>query len=109
MTMTIARATISVCPDVFAMSSHETLPLAFDVSALLLVGETPTSPSALLIQLDTGLDYPAGRTGTPIIQGTQIIQTVTALQAGKHYRLVIEFNAAAGKIWAPSLLIDCPE
>jgi hypothetical protein len=112
MTMTTINATshdISVCPEVFAMSSFETLPLAFDVSGLLLTGETPSSPSARLVQMDTGMDYASGHPGSPVIQGTQLIQTVTALQVGKRYRLIIQFTAAAGKVWAPSLLIECPE
>ena len=103
------RQTISMCPDTFEMSSHETLPLAFDVAGLLAGGETPSAPLSMLIQIDTGLDYSAGHPTAPTINGTQLVQTVTALQAGKHYRLIIQFNAAAGKTWAPSLLIDCPE
>jgi len=103
------RPTIAVCPDTFEMSSHETLPLAFDVANLLLAGETPSGPSATLTQIDTGQDYVSGHPGVPIIQGTQLIQTVTALQPGKRYRLIIQFTAAAGKVWAPSLNIDCPE
>jgi len=103
------RSTIAMCPDTFEMSSFETLPLAFDIAGLLLVGETPSAPTSVLLQLDTGVDYAAGHPIQPSINGTQLIQTLTALQAGKRYRLVITFTAAAGKIWAPSLLIDCPE
>ena len=100
---------ISVCPESLEMSSYETLPLAFDVADLLLVGETPTAATAQLIQIDTGMDYASGHPGSPIIQGTQLVQTVTGLQIGKRYRLVMQFQAAPGKIWAPSLLIECPE
>jgi hypothetical protein len=112
MTMTTLNGVcrdISVCPETFEMSSYETLPIAFDISGLLLVGETPSGPSAQLIQIDTGMDYAPGHPGSPIIQSTQLIQTVTALQVGKRYRLVIQFSAAPGKVWAPSLLIECPQ
>jgi hypothetical protein len=103
------RSDIAVCPDTFEMGSQETLPLAFDVAGLLLAGETPSAPDSTLIQVDTGLDYAAGHPSNPTISGTQLIQTVTALEAGKRYLLIIQFTAAAGKIWAPSLLIECPE
>jgi hypothetical protein len=103
------RSAISVCPDVFEMSSHETLPLAFDVASLLESGETASGAASTLVQIDTGLDYAAGHPSAAVIQGTQLIQAVTALEAGKRYRLIIQFTAAPGKVWAPSLLIDCPE
>jgi hypothetical protein len=91
------------------MSSFETLPITFDVTELLIDGETVSLPSSTLVQLDTGLDYAAGHPSAPAIQGALIIQTVTALEAGKRYRLIVQFDAAVGKTWAPSLLIDCPE
>src|SRR5262245_39893355 len=94
------RPTIAVCPDTFEMSSYETLPLTFDVADLLEAGETPSAPVTSLIQIDTGLDYVAGHPTAPVVQGTQLVQSVTALQAGKRYRLIIKFTAAAGKIWA---------
>lgn len=100
---------ISVCPDFLEMSSYETLPLAFDVAGLLEDGETPSGAAATLLQLDTGQDYASGHPGSAIVQGTQLIQTVTGLQPGKRYRLVIQFSAAIGKVWAPSLLIECTE
>lgn len=103
------RQTIAMNPDTFLMSSRETLPIAFDVADLLDVGETPSGPAATLEQVDTGLDYAPGHPGAAIVQGTQLIQTVTGLQPRKRYRLVIQFTAALGKVWAPSLLIECPE
>src|SRR5262245_26937179 len=103
------RSEITVAPNMFEMGSHETLPISFDISQLLLVSETPTNAVTTLVQIDSGIDYGAGHPTVPSIQGTKLVQTLTALQAGKRYRLIIQFNAAAGKTWAPSLLISCPE
>lgn len=98
-----------MCPDTFVMSSRETLPIAFDVSPLLEEGETPSSPESSLVQIDNGVDYVTGRPGAAFVQGEEIVQTVTGLRAGKRYLLAIQFEAAPGKIWAPSLYIECPE
>src|SRR5215204_3388085 len=98
------RSTISLCPDTFEMGSYETLPIGFDIASLLVESETPTNARTNLIQIDTGLDYGPGHPTIPSIQGTRLVQTLTALEAGKRYRLIIQFDAATGKTWAPSLL-----
>lgn len=100
---------VAVSPNVFVMGSQETLPIAFDVSALLLTGETPSSPSAQLIQIDTGTNYTAGMSGGPAFAANIVTQTVTGLTPRKRYRLVISFQAATGKTWSPYLNIECPE
>jgi hypothetical protein len=100
---------IAVCPDTFQMASQETLPLAFDIADLLLVGETPSAPSAQLIQIDTGLDYVDGHPGAVSINGTQLTQVVSQLTPEKRYRLVIRFSVGPSKVWAPYLLVECPE
>jgi hypothetical protein len=100
---------IAVSPETFPMASQETLPLTFDATDQLLAGETISNPTAQLIQLDTGQDYAAGRQGAVVVAGALLTQTVTALVPRKRYRLVIRFEVALGKAWAPYLLIDCPE
>lgn len=100
---------IAVNPDAFQMGSQETLPLTFDATSILLPGETIGSATASLVQLDTGADYIAGRVGTVAVAGTDLTQTVTALLPRKRYRLVIQFQVAVNKIWAPYLMIECPE
>jgi hypothetical protein len=91
------------------MGSLETLPLTFDVTAVLLAGEVISNPQAYLVQQNTGLDYSAGRSGSVAISGTTLTQVVTALQPRTVYHLTIQFQVAPGKIWAPYLEIDCPE
>jgi len=100
---------LAVSPDSFEMASQETLPITFDATSLLLVGETISVANAELIQLDTGVDYANGKLGPVAIAGTQVTQTVTGLVPRKRYRLVIQFTVAANKTWAPYLLIECPE
>lgn len=102
-------AEIAVNPDAFQMGSLETLPLTFDASDIVLPGETIATATAQLVQVDTGLDYEAGRIGQVAVAGTDLTQTVTGLLPRKRYRLVIQFEVAVGKVWAPYLLIDCPQ
>ena len=102
-------AEIAVNPDAFLMGSLETLPLTFDASGIVLPGETIGTATAQLVQLDTGAEYSAGRVGQVAVAGTDLTQTVTALVPRKRYRLVIQFQVAVNKVWAPYLVIDCPE
>jgi hypothetical protein len=91
------------------MGSQESLPLSFDASAVLLVGESISNAESQLIQIDNGQDYVAGRPTGVTVAGALLTQTVTALQPRKRYRLVIQFSVALNKTWAPYLMIDCPE
>lgn len=100
---------IQVSPDWFPMGSQETLPLTFDASSIVLEGESIQSATAELVQVDTDVDYAAGRMGGVSVLGTDLTQVVTALQPRKRYRLVIRFTINSQKVWAPYLLIDCPE
>jgi hypothetical protein len=97
---------LHACPPTYPMSSRETLPLRFDLSALLAPGETPTAPAASLVRLDTGAAYPAGLSGTPVISDHYLTQSVTGLAAFITYRLSVRFQAAAGKIF--DVLLDIP-
>jgi len=69
----------------------------------------PLSATAQLVQVDTGLDYTAGLLGPVAVAGPELTQTVTGLLPRKRYRLVIQFEVAANKVWAPHLMIECPE
>jgi len=101
---------LPVTPNDFAMGSLETLPLTFDATPVLLPGESVVWATATLTQVDNGLDYSAeGLVGEVAIAGSDLTATVTALLPRKRYRLVIQFEVAANKVWAPSLLIECPE
>jgi hypothetical protein len=91
------------------MGSQETLPLTFDATSLLLEGETISNATAELVQIDTGLEYANGRLGNPAVAGTEVTQTVTGLVPRKRYRLVMQLEVAVNKVWAPYLLIECPE
>jgi len=91
------------------MASQETLPLTFDATSILLEGETIATATAQLVQVDTGLDYTAGLLGPVAVAGPELTQTVTGLLPRKRYRLVIQFEVAANKVWAPHLMIECPE
>jgi len=99
-----------VSPKIFLMGSQETLPLTFDATQLLDVGESIAWAQASLTQIDNGADYSAiGLLGTVAVAGTDVTATVTSLLPRKRYRLVIQFEVAANKVWAPYLLIECPE
>jgi hypothetical protein len=101
---------IPVSPNPFEMASQETLPLTFDATPILLPGETISAPTASLTQIDNGQDYSAaGLLGTVAVAGNLLTTTVTGLVPRKNYRLVVQFSAAPNKVWAPSLLINCPE
>lgn len=106
----MACSQLAVSPNVFLMGSLETLPLTFDATQLLAQGESIAWAQASLTQLDNGEDYSAtGLVGTVGVAGTDVTATVTSLEPRKRYRLVIQFEVAANKVWAPSLLIECPE
>ena len=101
---------VAVSPNVFEMGSLETLPLTFDAMPVLLEGESVAWAQATLTQIDNGVDYSsAGLVGTVAIAGTDLTATVTSLLPRKRYRLVLQFEVAANKVWAPYLLINCPE
>lgn len=90
--------------------SVETLALVADMTAELGTSETISSASVTLTQLDTGLSYPAGLSGTPTITGAGklITQVVTNLLPGKSYRLMWIATVATNKIVAAKTLLTCP-
>lgn len=101
---------LAVSPNPFEMGSLETLPLTFDATPVLLVGESVTWAQATLTQVDNGVDYSTiGLAGPVAVAGPELTATVTSLLPRKRYRLVVQFEVAPNKVWAPSLLIECPE
>jgi hypothetical protein len=86
---------------VFQAGSTETLPLAVDISARLGSGETPTSPASELRDITTGTMYPAGLSGSASVNGSNILQSVTALQKGHRYLLVVSFTAGGRRESVP--------
>lgn len=103
-------ADLTVAPNPFEMGSLETLPLTFDATPVLLEGETIAWAQATLTQLDNGVDYSAtGLLGPVAIAGNDLTATVSSLLPRKRYRLVVQFEVAANKVWAPHLVIECPQ
>lgn len=83
----------------------EQQPLRIDVSNWLDVGESPSAPSATLVEHRSGIS--AGTLGTPSVDGNVITVAVSGLTAGVTYRLEVTFTAAAGKVWTTRTLIVC--
>jgi hypothetical protein len=102
-------ADLMVSPNPFEMGSQETLPLTFDATPILLPGEVIAWAQATLTQLDNGVDYDAGLVGPVAIAGSDLTATITGLLPRKRYRLIVQFEVAANKVWAPALTIECPE
>lgn len=90
--------------------STETLALVGDMTALLGSGETITSASVSLTQLDTGASYPAGLSGLPTVTGAgkTITQVVTGLLPRKSFLLVWTGTVATNKIVSAKTRLDCP-
>lgn len=86
------------------MGSGESLPLGVDVAALLLDGETISSPAATLTDVSGAAS--GGTVGGSSVAGTVITQAVSALAAGNTYRLVVAFTAG-GKTWQTETLVRC--
>lgn len=99
---------LSTDPPVKEQASTETLPWRFDTTPLLTTGESPSAAIASLTDDRSGVAYPAGLTGDAQVSGNFITQSVTALQRGRTYRLVVTFQAAVGKVWSMELILTCP-
>jgi len=89
------------------MATSETLPFGFDVSALLLGGESVTLPTSTL--RDTQKNTNVAGLAAPTVSGNIITQSVvgSSLTAGHTYWLVVSFQAATGKIWSVRLVLVC--
>jgi hypothetical protein len=97
----------AVYPEFFRMDSWEQLPLTFDCSSVVDVGQGISMASAQLIQLTTGRSYLGGLYGPVQVSGTDLTQIVYQLVPPNRYRLVMQFQTAPQTIWAPYLIIEC--
>jgi len=86
----------------------ETRPWAISMALEEDAGDVAASPTATLIDLLTGLSYPAGLLGSPSVAGTVVTQSVQSLIAGHNYRLVLTVGMGGSKTTATVLLISCP-
>lgn len=88
--------------------STEVRPWEIEMAAELDLGDVPVSGTATLTDLLTGLEYPDGLSGTVVVVGTTVTQTVTGLLGGHSYRLVITVAVGGGKKTATSLKLSVP-
>ena len=102
---------LSTNPASTEMGSAETLPLAIDFAPLLVGSETVNgngAPTSALTDLTDGSSTAGMLSGSPLVSGTKVQQTVTGLMPGHRYRLDILIRPVAGKVWNAALEIDCP-
>jgi hypothetical protein len=96
-------------PTAFQMDKRETLPLAFDMSAWLGIGDTIAFDNKLPVELrriSDGNNYTDGLQGAVGTAGQLVIQSVGNLEAGERYYLIIPF-VSRGATFAPRLQIVC--
>ena len=89
----------------------ETLPLGIDFTAYLSGAETVDgngAPSATLTDLADASPTDGMLSGPPVVRGTTVEQTVTALRAGHRYRLEVVIRPVVGKVWAAELALEVP-
>jgi len=100
--------TILVSPPSFVMQSSEELPLGFDATALLLSGQTVSSPTTVLTDLTTSTTITLAN--APTVSGNIVTQVVVGSQltADHVYRLVVTFTAGTDTTWSMPLQISCP-
>jgi len=93
------------------MRLGETVPLGIDFTAYLADAETVDgngAPTATLIDLTDASTTAGMLSGPPVVKGTVVEQTVTALRAGHRYRLEAVIRPAPGKAWAAELELEVP-
>lgn len=105
-TATLDRLEVTRTP--YLMASTMTQPIAIDCVALLLEGETLSSPLVTVTDLATNETYAGGLSGAAAIDGTLIIATVTGLAPGRSYRAAYSATVAVGKVWSREVRIDVP-
>lgn len=100
--------TLYVQADPFLMGSEAILPIEFDLTPVLLEGETPSAPVWTLIDKNTDAAYPDGLIGAPSVTATSAIQTVGNLEPGHRYFLTCSVTVDIEKVWEFALKIRCP-
>jgi len=98
----------SSIPSQVSQATSETLPWKFDVTKLLQVGDTVTSPTSVFTDLTIGSDIVLP--DLPAASGNVVTQIVngSVLTAGHQYRLVVSFVANAFTTWSVPLLLTVP-
>ena len=102
--------TISTVPPLFVMATTEELPFGFDTTNLLGLGQTPSAPSSVLVDVNTGLTI--ALTGdAPSVVGNVVTQIVDGalLIAGHSFTLSVTFTVSADTTWTMVLTINCPQ
>lgn len=95
---------IETVPPRLDVASTETLPLAFDMTALLSTGDSIAAPAATLTDLTLGAALTAPRADA---SGPNVLVTVSGFEAGHTYRLAVAFTAASLKVLAADVLLVC--
>ncbi len=88
--------------------STETIPWSDDLTAALDVGDVVGSVTTVLIDLLTGVSFPAGLSGAPTFSGNVVQQTVTGLNAGHNYRLIFSAGLGGPKVRSSVVKLVCP-
>ena len=102
---------MSIATRALAVRAGATLPLGIDFAAYLADAETVDgagAPTATLIDLTDASPTVGMLSGPPVVKGTMVQQTVTALRAGHRYRLEVVIRPVAGKVWAAELELEVP-
>lgn len=99
---------LATVPPVFEMATSEKLPLGFDTTKLLGIGQSMSNPVCVMT------DVTAGKTVTlegPNIDGNVIVQDVlgSALVAQHIYQLAVSFDAEMDTTWTMILTIRVPQ
>ena len=96
---------LSTTPASVEMGSTETLPI--EISFVPHLGAaTIASAVVTLTDLPTGAAYAAGL-GVKTNTTTAVTQTLTALEPGHRYRLVVTVTDSTGRVWASETNIEC--
>jgi hypothetical protein len=100
---------LQTVPAGFEMGTTETLPLGFDATKLLAVGQSVSAPFSVLKNIDSG--KPVTLADSPTVSGNVITQIVrgSALVALTKYALSVTFTAAANTTWTMVLVIYVPQ
>ncbi len=102
-------AETTTVPSAITVLSGETLPIGIDFSGLITQGQTPTSPTASLFDITSATPgTPVTLTGPLTLVGNVVTQTITALTAGRTYRLILGLTAVAGTVWQAGVTLTCP-
>jgi hypothetical protein len=96
-----------VQPPELEMASTATMPLAFDISPWVAVGDVPTAPTAKLYREPERTEYALGIKGVGLV-GEKVYVTVGDLEADQSYLLLVSVNLGVQKKPSGALRIRVP-